>query len=267
MAGAVRGGPPHPPPVALTHPSPRGESLAARFRALGREVVALPFRVIEPCLSAAQADDLRGRLAGLACVIFVSPGAVDALARALGPAGLAGVNACAVVGPGSAQALRGSGLLDDPAVPVLHPSSPPHDARSLAAIPDWQAMAGRQVLLVHGEEASDELAALLSARGLKVDRLAAYRSVPRVPDDAAGARYAQWLAGGRGPGVVFTAGSTVAAFEAWADRLGVAQAARSGRAFAIHPRIAARLREAGWTRVQTIEPGEAGLAAAIESLP
>ena len=258
--------------VILTYPAPRVSRLAQALQARGHQVAQCPFSALESLIDASGAHALWQGLSSLAAVILVSPGAIEVFAQAR-PAGCvwpSGV-ALAVVGPGSREALSETGLAQ-PGVTILGPTQAPFDGQALAQDPGIRALAGRRVLLVHGEDASDELAQLLAQAGLGVERFVAYRMRAFAPDLEHSARIEGWL----GPGgaehravAVFTTVGAVRGFSDWIRArpgLGLPSgAAWPCRALAIHPRVAQALVQAGWQQVQLIEPGMASLLAELES--
>jgi uroporphyrinogen-III synthase len=104
-------------------------------------------------------------------VVFVSPSAV-ARFFAVRPDPWPTGPAAAVVGAGSARALRDHGVAD-PVEPATGAG-----AEALLDCPELAALAGQRVLLVAGRGGRELLGDTLRSRGAQVTRLALYRRVP-----------------------------------------------------------------------------------------
>src|SRR3954453_11989090 len=166
--------------VAVTRARAQASALAARLRELGAAVVEAPAIRVRPL--EAELPDLAAY--DLLCV--TSPnGAHELLRRVRDARALAGP-AIAVIGPGTARALREHGIEAD-GVPSR--SVAEGLAEALADVPV------RRALIARAEEARDVLADALRERGAEVDVLALYRTVAETLDDGArtaalGAHYA-----------------------------------------------------------------------------
>ena len=148
--------------VAVTRARAQASGLAARLRALGAEVVEAPAIRIEPL--EADVPDLPGY--DLLCI--TSPnGAEQLLERVRDARALAGPR-IAVIGPGTARALREHGIEAD-----LVPERSVAEAlvEALAGVPVTRA------LIARAEDARDVLPDALRERGAEVDVLALYRTV------------------------------------------------------------------------------------------
>jgi len=178
--------------VAVTRARPQASPLAARLRELGAEVIEAP--AIRTVSLAAEVPDLRGYDA----LCATSPNGVHELfARLLDSGrdarGLAGLHVAAM-GPGTARAFREHGVAAD-TVPVRSVAEGLVEA--LVDVPL------ERVLLARAREGRDVLVDALHERGVHVDVLGLYETVPEPLDaDAvaavAGADY-----------VTFTSASTV----------------------------------------------------------
>lgn len=162
-------------PVVITRPAAQAGALAERVAALGREAVVFPLLEILPL-----EDDsaLRAGLAELpryAMVAFVSPNAIDAAFSVL-PAWPDGV-ALAVVGEGSRRALARHGVTSDNAVIYCPRDTGRADSQALFEALDVEALRGKQVLIVRGEEGREFLADALRDADVRVHQLAAYRRI------------------------------------------------------------------------------------------
>ncbi|MFP5361888.1 MAG: uroporphyrinogen-III C-methyltransferase [Thermoleophilia bacterium] len=156
--------------VVVTRARAQASALAGRLRALGAAVVEAPAIRIEPLQ--ARLPELSG--VDLLCV--TSPnGARRLLEIARDARALAGP-AIAAIGPGTAEALRAGGVEAD----IVPPRAV---AESLV-----DALAGlelRRALIARAEVARDVLPDALRERGVEVDVLPLYRTVPEPLGDAA----------------------------------------------------------------------------------
>ncbi len=229
--------------VVVTRARPQAGELSARLRALGAEVIELPVIRIE---SLAGTDPVRAAVAGLAesrygLLCLTSPNGVDLLFDALGAAGLdarvlAGTQV-AVVGPGTAAALAAHGITVD----IL-----PDRAVAEGLLEELQGneFDGRRVLLAQAEAARPVLADGLRGRGLEVDAVSLYRTLPEAPDQVA-------LEAATGAGwITFTSASTVA---------GLLKAIPEGppasaRLISIGPITSTAIREAGLEVTRQADP-------------
>lgn len=251
--------------VVLTQPAPRVDAIAARLRSRGHEAIALGLtRIVEREREHdASLREAIGRLNGFDVVVLVSPAAVRIAAR-LAPEWPPGT-AVAVVGPASRAALNDAGFRRVP-LRVLSPDAPPFDGAALATLPPLDSPAGLRVLVLRGESGSDAWIETLRARGARIDVLAAYRHEALEPDAGALEVLRGWLDDPAQPvRFIVTQASGVARLDAVLAHAGLRERAVRRTAFAIHPRIARALRDAGWRDVRSIEPGECALALAIES--
>jgi uroporphyrinogen III methyltransferase/synthase len=223
--------------IAVTRARAQASALAARLRELGATVVEAPAIRVEAL--PVDIPDLTSY--DLLCV--TSPnGAHELMARVRDARALAGPT-IAVIGPGTARALREHGIEPD-VVP----------SRSVAeglveAIAD---MPVRRALIARAEEARDVLPDALRDRGAEVDVLALYRTVAEPLHDGAraaalGADYA-----------TFTSASSARFFHAAAGTLD------GPRLVSIGPATSAALRELGFAPdVEAADHTPDGLVAAL----
>jgi uroporphyrinogen III methyltransferase/synthase len=224
--------------VVVTRARAQASALAERLRALGARVVEAPAIRIEPL--AAQLPDLGG--VDLVCVTS-SNGARRLLEIARDARALAGP-AIAAIGPGTADALRAGGIEAD----IVPPRAV---AESLV-----DALAGlelRRALIVRAEVARDVLPEALRERGIEIEILPVYRTVPAPLEGPA--REAARAAGY----VTFTSASAVRFY------LGAAGApAAVQRIVSIGPITSDALRERGLEpHVEAQEHTPEGLIAAL----
>src|SRR4051794_39941798 len=155
--------------IAVTRARAQASALAARLRALGAEVVEAPAIRVEP-LEATVPD-----LAGYDLLCLTSPNGVERLFELVRDARALAGPAIAVIGPGTARALRAHGIEPD----IVPERSV---AESLV-----EALPGgvRRALIARAEEARDVPPGALRERGAEVDVLALYRTVAEPLSDAA----------------------------------------------------------------------------------
>ena len=156
--------------IAVTRARAQASGLAASLRALGASVVEAPAIRIEP-LPVTVPD-----LAAYDVLVLTSPNGVDRLFEEVRDARALAGPAIAVIGPGTAKALRAHGveadIVPDRAV-----------GESLA-----EALTGggyRRALVARAEDARDVVPDALRAGGTVVDVLALYRTVAAPLDDDA----------------------------------------------------------------------------------
>jgi uroporphyrinogen III methyltransferase / synthase len=223
--------------IAVTRARAQASALAARLRELGAEVVEAPAIRIEPL--PAEVPDLSAY--DLVCI--TSPnGAHELLRRVRDARALAGP-AIAVIGPGTARALREHGIEAD-VVPE----------RSVAEglVEALAPLTVRRALIARAEEGRDVLPDALRERGAHVDVLALYRTVAEPLDDRArAAALGADLA-------TFTSASSARFFHQAAGTLD------GPRLVSIGPATSAALRELGFEpAVEAVDHTPDGLVAAL----
>lgn len=248
--------------VIVTRPRDQAVPWVRDLRSRGIEADALPLIEIAPPADPAPVAAAWQRLDRLAIAMFVSANAVQHF-FALRPAGAAwpaGLRA-ASTGPGTSGALQAAGLGAGQIV------EPPREAGRFDSEALWariadEPWAGREVLVVRGEEGRDWLSEQWRGRGAVVHFVAAYgRRPPRF--DATGQALLQGaLAAPRQHLWVFSSSEAV-------QHLGHAVAGADwsrSLALASHPRIAQAARELGFARVDEVAPDPAAVAAAVAAL-
>jgi len=178
--------------VAVTRARAQASGLAARLRALGAETVETPCIRIQPL------DGPAPELGRYDLVCLTSPNGVACLFERLYRAGIdarafAG-SRIAVIGPGTARALREHGLVAD-IVPERFVAEGLVEA--LAGVPVARA------LIARAAQARDVLPDALRARGAEVDIVALYETVAEPLRDV------QLAALARSSHITFTSSSTV----------------------------------------------------------
>jgi uroporphyrinogen III methyltransferase/synthase len=223
--------------VAVTRARAQSSGMAARLRALGAAVVEAPTIRIEPL--AFELPDL----ATYDLLVLTSPNAVEALLlRAHDARALAGPK-IAVIGPGTADALRAHGIVAD---------ITPERAVGEALAPVVSALGVERALVARAEQARDVVPDALRAAGTAVDVLALYRTVaePLSASARAAALGADWL--------TFASASAVRYFNEAAGTLD------GPRLASIGPVTSAALRELGHEPdLEASDHTPAGLVAAI----
>lgn len=249
--------------VIVTRPAAQAAAWVSSFRAWGIDAEALPLIDIVPPADPAPVQRAWAELPRYALLFFVSANAVRHFFE-LRPQGLAwppGTRAAAP-GPGTAAALTAQGL---PAALVVGPAP---DAGSFDSEAIWERLrtddwAGREVLVVRGEDGRDWLAEQLRGAGAALRFVAAYARRPpslapegrQLLADAAQAPQGHlWL---------FSSSEAVRHLQAlWPD--GVPAGAR---ALATHPRIAQAAQQAGFAEVGLTGPEAESVRLALQGAP
>ncbi|MEZ5660362.1 MAG: uroporphyrinogen-III synthase [Burkholderiaceae bacterium] len=242
----------------LTQPLGRVDSMRRGLQAAGHSCVCLPFSRLH-----ALADGLSA-LARLMPgdqdrIIFVSPASVAIAASVLGSA-WHGVSGVCAIGAGTAEALFEHGVLASGDRPIM-PDRPPYDADSLLPLVMTEAVGS--VAVIKGEGGRRDWLDSLRSRGIAVSEFVIYGSRPVTPDAAELPTLAQWLAG---PGLVVSLLSSRAAIEALAAWPPIAPSRAdlfARPALAVHPNVAEKAREVGFTDVRLLGTGQSLLAGAL----
>lgn len=236
--------------VLVTRAAHQASALAEPLEGLGATVLVAPvIQIVDPP-DPRPMDEALIALHRYDWVVLTSVNAVD---RFLGRANTLGVSLrqlaglrIAVVGSGTAERLREAGLEAD----VM-----PEDYRAeglLEALGAAGVAAGSRVLVPRAEEAREVLPDSLRARGVIVDVVPAYRTVPATPVPAT----LEALAAGAVQVVTFTSPSTVRHFIAWLEGggLDVSSVIATAVAASIGP-------------ITTGALAERGIPAVIEAVP
>ncbi len=250
--------------VVVTRPGEAGQALAEELRHDGQPAEWLPAFEFGAAPDEPQARAVLARLADFDLAIFVSPQAARATAGLMSQPWPVGT-AIAAVGAGTRSAVLDS-IPGASATTVLAPSGDEEagGSGSESLWPLLQAMqpAPRRVLLLRAEHGRDWLTGRLQQAGATVTPLAVYSRRAHVPSAQARARLA--VAAANGLACVITSSDAV---DALSDMLGslpdVLAALRRGVVLASHPRIAERLRAAGFARVAACPPKSAAVLAAL----
>jgi uroporphyrinogen III methyltransferase / synthase len=244
--------------AVVTRSRDQASRLVDLLNAAGARCLEVPTIEIIPPADFAPLDAALQHLSRYEWVIFTSANGVRAFmdrlfhmgqdVRVLGRARLA------VIGPATAEALRGYGLVAD-VVPDTF------QAEGLLEVLEPKLLGGRRILLARAEEARDVLPEGLAQLGVKVDVVPVYRAVPpaSVPPEAA-----EVLAEGPVDILTFTSSSTVHNFAGLVGKEVFQQLAVRGTVASIGPITTGTLSEYGIT--PQIEPAAftiPALAAAI----
>lgn len=264
MTGASR------PQVLVTRPAREAARWVAELQARGWPAQALPLIDIAPPLDPQPVRTAWQQLAANAAVMFVSGQAVehffalaDAAVHARWCVGALTTHAWSP-GPGTSAALRRAGL------PEGQIDAPPAEAGQFDSEALWARVAGQcrpgqRVLIVRGGDAQgrsagrDWLAQQLTAAGVSVATVVAYRRIAPVLDEAQQRQARQ--AASNGAVWLFSSSEAVRHLVQQLPRADWTQA----RAVATHPRIAEAVREAGFGRVNDSRPALDDVEASIKS--
>lgn len=224
----------------------------------------LPAFEFGPAPDPAAASAALAQLASFDLAIFVSPQAVRATAALLGGAWPAGT-ATAAVGAGTRAAVRDA-IPAAAAARLLAPPAGEHDggSGSESLWPVLQAMQPRprRVLVLRAQGGREWLAERLQAAGATVVPLAVYSRLPFAPPAELRAQLA--AAARDGIASLISSSDAVDALQSMlAGAPSVLEALRAGPALATHPRIAERLRAAGFGNVAVCAPDAAAIRAAL----
>ena len=249
--------------LIVTRPAAQAAGWVQALQALGQDAVALPLIEITPPDDPQALFAAWAALPGLDLVMFVSANAVQhffagAPAGARWPAGLR----AACTGPGTAAALAVAGV---PANQVVQPSAAAasFDSEALWAMLAAEDWAGRQVLVVRGEDGRNWLAETLRERGARVSFMVAYRRHAPQPDAAGRALLARALAAPAAHLWVFSSSEAVGHLRVLAPQAEW----QAARALASHRRIAEAARGLGFTELLLLPAPTPAAVAALASLP
>lgn len=254
----------NPPTVVVTRPGAAGQRLVEDLQRLGQPALWLPAFEFGPAPDEAAARAVLAQAAGFDLAIVVSPqaaraagalrtepwpartpiAAVGAGTRAAVVAAIPGATAATLLAPAEDADVRRSG--SESLWPLLQAMRPPP----------------RRVLLLRAQAGREWLAERLQEQGASVMPLAVYSRLPFVP----GAELRDRLAAAAGAGlasVISSSDAVDALLTVFQAQPEVLQALRRGAALASHPRIAERLRLAGFEGVTVCPPDANAVLAAL----
>jgi uroporphyrinogen-III synthase len=234
--------------LLVTRPEPDNARTAAALRARGHSALLAPLLVVAPV---ADAEIGGGPFAGL---VLTSANGARALAVHARVRELSALPVFAV-GRRTAQAARDAGCKD-----VVSADGDVDDLATL--ISARIGTAGPPLLYLAGEDRTGDLEGTLTARGIAVLTVVAYRAVTVVefPSEAAAA-----IRRGAIDGVLHFSRRSAAAYVARAKRGDLLAAALAGIHFCLSERVAEPLKMAGAGTIRVAQrPDEASLLALVE---
>lgn len=259
------------PRVLVTRPQREAMAWVQGLQAQGVDAQAWPLIEIAPARDAKALTQVWAQISDHDAVMFVSANAVRSFMAAR-PAGqpMPQVQAWGT-GPGTEAALREAGW----PVPLIRcpgDASPQFDSEALWALVQHEARAWadegatHRVVIVRGSDAQgrmagrDWLARQIAAAGLQVGQCTAYVRLAPVWDAAQRARARQALA--QGHWWLFSSAEAAVHLQQALPHADL----RPARALATHPRIAERLQQLGWGRVELVPATLTAQALSIKSL-
>lgn len=236
--------------VVVTRPADQARQLARMIAAAGGEAILFPALEILDAADLRPLHALIGRLDEFDCAIFISPTAVSKAmnlihARRELPPQLA----IAAIGKGSRRELERCGVKQ-----VLAPLQQ-FDSEGLLALPQFQDMRGKRVVIFRGEGGRELLGDTLRARGAQVEYAECYRR--GKPGLDAAPLLHRW-ARGEIHAVTVTSGESLHNLFELLGKLGQ-QWLKKTPLFVPHPRIAETARGLGVEQVVVTAPGDEGL--------
>ena len=246
----------------VTRPGVAGEHLAERLRQQGRDAVWWPVFEIGPAPDPAAARAALAELAGYDLAVFVSPAAVRAVAPLLETT-WPPITAIGAVGDATAREIAAV-IRPPPDVPLVAPTGEGSGSEAFWA--EWQrsGKTARRVLILRAQAGRDWLTERFVEAGAEVDAQTVYTRTETVPEPPKLDRLTAAIRMQEPLSILFTSSEAVAAFDRQVNRIpGAATWLRQGRALASHPRIAAQLLAAGYTRVEVSTPDNESVLAQL----
>jgi uroporphyrinogen-III synthase len=240
--------------IVITRPAHQAGPLADMVRAQGAHVILFPtIEIVEP-------HDLRpflavvDRLEEFDLAVFVSPNAVmKAFDTMSAQRRLPERLAIAAIGDATVRALERRGVGE-----VI---APPHsfDSEALLALPGFQEVAGKRIVIFRGEGGRELLGETLAARGAQVQYAECYRR--RVPALSPAPLYDAWAQGGL-DAFVATSSIGLGHLPAMVGEAGAAKL-RATPLFVPHPRIAGNAAQLGFSDVIVTGAGDEGIVVGL----
>jgi uroporphyrinogen-III synthase len=249
--------------VVVTRPGAAGQALAAELTRRGQPAMWLPAFEFGPPPDEARARAVLASLADFDLAVLVSPQAARATGALLAGPWPVGT-AIAAVGAGTRAAVLAA-LAGSEHAKLLPARDEDLDGSGSEALwPLLQAMQPlpRRVLLLRAQSGREWLVEKLQAAGSEVTPLAVYSRLPCAPSAELRAGLAAAAAGGLAS-IVSSSDAVDALAGALDGQPEVLRALRAGRALASHPRIAERLRAAGFARVAVCAPDADAIIASL----
>jgi uroporphyrinogen-III synthase len=250
--------------VIVTRPAAAGRRLFQRVLDRGHRAMWWPAFKIGPAPDPAGVRARLAQLGNFDLAIFVSPNAVHAVSTVVGREWPPRTTVGAV-----GRATRAA-VLSELAVPADSVFTPDDDdGGSEAFWAAWTESGGqaRRVLLLRAEGGREWLGERFSQGGSTVEPLAVYSRRTCQPAPEATRELAGRIASGVVPVTVFSSSEAVAALDEQVRTIDGGPAfLRGGVALATHPRIAERLRAAGYLRIVETSADDDTVIAKLESL-
>jgi uroporphyrinogen-III synthase len=240
--------------IVVTRPAHQAGHLAELIRAAGGTPILFPAMEIVDPADVRPLLALIDRLEEFDFAVFISPNAVSRAMnlirarRSLPPA-----LKVAAVGKGSTKALGQFGVADV-LVPRVH-----FDSEGLLALPEFQSLAGKRVVIFRGEGGRELLAEELARRGAQVEYAECYR---RAKPRADSALLLHLWARSEIHAITVTSVEILHHFFDLVGKLGQ-QWMKATPLFVPHERIATAARGMGLSQVVVTPPGDEGLVAGI----
>lgn len=251
-------------PVIVTRPAGPGQRLAEELGRRGRKVVWCPaFDIVAPA-DEAEVQRTLARLAEYDLALFVSPNAVQATAARLS----ADWPASTVIGAVGAATLEATAALRGAAQAVKLAPEAEDESGSEGFWRAWQASGrqARKVLLLRASAGRDWIVERFRAAGAVVDALAVYDRRAHRLGESERRLIREWQREGRAPVTIVSSTEAVASIlEQVGGIEGATDWLKQGIALATHPRIAQRLRSAGFARVETSGADDLAVIGTLES--
>ncbi len=188
--------------ILVTRPRRQATTLCDKLAALGAEPILFPTIEIAPMGDDAALDDALRHLDQYHWVIFTSVNGVNAFWSRLASTGLADppgfTGKFAAIGPATAQALHQRGVQAE---------FIPDEYVAEALVAGIGKVDGKRILLPRAEVGREVLADELGQRGAIVHEIAAYRTLPALPDPQGLAELRRGV-----DAITFTSSSTVRNF-------------------------------------------------------
>jgi uroporphyrinogen-III synthase len=237
--------------IVITRPARQASGLAREIAALGGKPLVVPAIVILPPADTRALREVQRALADYDIAVFVSANAVE---YGVGdPAAWPAHLLVFAPGPGTAAALAAVGIGN-----VRIPTTT-MDSEGLLALPELANVAGKRVVVFHGQTGRELLKSALEARGASVTQVECY--VRARPAGGAAGLVEAWREK-RVDAVTLTSSEGLDNLWAILGEEGRRYLAATP-AFVPHARIAERARALGVRETIVTPPADAGLLAAL----
>ncbi|AIJ08324.1 MULTISPECIES: uroporphyrinogen-III synthase [Edwardsiella] len=232
--------------ILVTRPSPAGEQLVDRLRALGMAACHTPLIGIAPGRQLAQLPEATAALQRGDLLLAVSRHAVLHATEALRQAGREWPTAprYAAIGHSTAQSLRAACHQ-----PVIFPPAP-ETSEALLALPAIQQLRAQRALILRGNGGRDLIADALRARGVSVTLCECYRRVAIAhPADELYARWRQQKVST----LVVTSGEMLQQLYDLVPEYDRRRWLLGCRLIVVSERLAQRARDLGWQEIRVAD--------------